>query len=170
MPEVTPTTPAAPSELTLPTGSEEYQFKDMLPCAGWGNTTTAVENNGIKAEYTAQYANTKFTLPEELTLGDFEKVILTASSGKGAFGIELWEGTGLEGETAVAFWWNKTAKDTTDLELAFNKTGYSGNGTISEEALAKKIKQVNILLCADGTDAELVLYRVAFVAKSVATE
>ncbi len=165
VPEATPTTPAAPSNLGLSAGSKEYQFKDMLPCAGWGNTTSTVDHDGVKAVYSAMYSSTKFTLPETLTLGDFQKVILTASSGKGAFGIELYEGTGVEGEKPVAFWWSKNAKATTDLELAFDRTGYGGTGVLGEDVLAKEIKQVNILLCVDGTDAELVLYRIAFVAE-----
>lgn len=165
VPEATPTTPEAPSELELSEGSKEYKFTDMLPCAGWGHETSEADYDGVKVVYAKQYTNTRFTLPDTLTLGDFEKVILTASSGKGSFGIELYEGTGEKGEQPVAFWWAKNAKDTTDLELAFDKTGYSGSGKLDTEALEKQIKEVNILYCADGVEAKIILYRVAFIAK-----
>lgn len=155
--------PAAPSELNLPAGSKEWQFADMLPCAegSWGNTVSEAVNNGIKAEYERQYACTKFTLPEALTVGDFEKVIVTASSATGPLGIELYDET----NTKIGFWWNKKVTETTDLALTYNTTGYGGGESISAENLTKQVAMVNVMYHGDGEGAEVILYRIAFVAK-----
>ncbi|MCH5273136.1 MAG: hypothetical protein J1E35_05635 [Lachnospiraceae bacterium] len=149
--------PDAPGALDLPEGSKVYTFDDLAVV--WGSTLTDAANGGKQITVTSQYGATRLILPEAITLGDYEKVILTMSSSTSGIGLELLD----EENKVVTFWWDKKAKETTDIELAFNATGYGSGDSISADNLAKKIAAVNFNGHNEG--AEVVVYRIAFVAK-----
>lgn len=153
--------PDAPGELNLPEGSKVYTFDNLA--ARWNSTLTDAANGGKKITVDKQYGSTYMALPDEITLGDYEKVILTMSSSTAGIGVELLGEEENGSQPVVAFWWDKKAKETTDIELAFNATGYGSGDSISAENLAKKITAVNFNGHNEG--AEVVVYRIAFVAK-----
>lgn len=142
--------------------TKSYVATDLtyaVPSWNQGTTATANDDGSVTIAYAGNYHETRFQIPGEITAGQYEKIVVTASGSTINSGIELLDADG----AVIAFWWGKSAVSEQDLELTYDTLGYSANGIMTEEQLAKKIAYVSFKNAVENQTGEITVHSIKFV-------